>query len=232
MSDLTTYTTVAALAERLSTATAKPVRCLLTSMPATAALIWVGTCGVGFAQVRPMPGMGATSPVGTGTSGFNAQPNGIPLGATELNPGGLSPPSCAGTTAFGNGLAGPLSTFEGGSFIANSSACSSSTAGNSAGTGGPPQVGSTIGPTAGNSTTIPLGSTDLATPGESPVITNPAPSIPNPDASAPKVAAVPVPSLPSSPLPSSPTTPCLGTMNASVAGVLLPNGCSQILDAR
>jgi hypothetical protein len=228
MSSLASYATLAALAERLATAAAKPVRRLLTSMAAMAALIWVGTSVVGFAQISPPPGMGATSPLGTGSSGFSTQPNGIPLGATELNPGGLSPPSCAGTTASGNGLAGRMSTFDGGSLMANSSACSSSTAGNSASTGGVPQVGSTaIGPTAGNGTSIPLGSTNLATPGESPVITNPAPSIPNQNASPPNVAAVPAPSLPgpSSPNPSSPTTPCLGTMNASAVGALSPNSC-------
>jgi hypothetical protein len=228
MSNKAMYTETVALAEDLATATAKPVGRLLTRTPATAALIWLATSMVGFAQVSPTPGMGATSPLGMGSSGFNTQPNGIPLGATELNPGGLSPSPCPGTTASGTGLAGPLLTFDGGGLTSNSSACSSSTAGNSAGTGGPLQVGpTTSGPTAGNSTTIPLGSTDLATPGESPVITNPAPSLPNQNASPPSVASVPALSLPgpSSPPPSSPTTPCLSTMNAPVVGALSPNGC-------
>jgi hypothetical protein len=68
MSSLASYRTLAALAERLATAAAKPVRRLLTSMAATATLIWVGTNVVG-AQVSPPPGMGATSPLGTGSSG-------------------------------------------------------------------------------------------------------------------------------------------------------------------
>jgi hypothetical protein len=225
MSSLATYTAIAALASSPATAVTKPTRRLLTTMPATAALVWLNTCAVGFAQVSPTPGMGVTSPLGTGSSGFNTQPNGIPLGATELNPGGLSPSPCGGMTASGNGVAGSLSTFDGGSLISNSSACPS-TAGNSAGIGGTPQAGATTGgPTAGNST-IPLGSTELGAAGESPVISNPAPTIPTPSTSAPNVAVMPAPSLPSpsSPPPSSPTTPCVGAMNTSVAP-LSPSGC-------
>ncbi len=226
MSSLATYTAIAAPASSAAAVT-KPMRRLLTRMPATAALIWLNTCAVGFAQVSSTPGMGMTSPLGTGSSGFNTQPNGIPLGATELNPGGLSPSPCGGMTAYGNGVAGSLSTFDGGSLISNSSACTSSAAGNSAGIGGTPQAGATTGvPTAGNST-IPLGSTELGAAGESPIIINPAPSIPNPTTSAPNVAVMPAPSLPSpsSPPPSSPTTPCLGAMNTSVAPPLSPSGC-------
>jgi hypothetical protein len=231
MTSLATYSAIAALASSLATAVTKPMRRLLTRMPATAALVWLSTCAVGFAQVSPTPGMGATSPLGTGSSGFNTQSNGIPLGATELNPGGLSPSPCAGMTASGNGVAGALSTFDGGSVISNSSACTSSTAGNSAGIGGTPQAGATTGgPTAGNST-IPLGSTELGAAGESPVTTNPAPSIPNPSipnpsTSGPNVGVMPAPSLPgpSSPPPSSPTTPCFGAMN-TVTPLTSPSGC-------
>jgi hypothetical protein len=227
MSNLPTYRAIAHLAANLATAVTKSMLRLLTRMSATAALVWLSTCAVGVAQVSLTPGMGATSPLGSGSSGFNTQPNGIPLGATELNPGGLSPSPCAGMTASGSGVAGTLPTFDGGSLTSNSSACTSSTAGSSAGIGGPPQFGSTTGePAAGNST-IPLGSTELGTAGESPVTTNPAPSIPNPSASPPNVAVVPAPSLPglSSPPPSSATTPCLGTMNASVVGPFSPSGC-------
>jgi hypothetical protein len=201
------------------------MRHLLIRMPATAALIWLSTNAVGFAQVSPTSGTSATSPLGTGSSSFNTQQNGIPLGATELNPGGLSPLPCAGTTTSGNAPASPLSTFDGGGLTSNSSACGSSAAGNSAGNGGPPQAGSpTGGSTAGNGA-IPLGSTELATPGESPIPTNPAPAIPDPNASQPNVAATPTTSFPGRPSPSSPTTPCLGAMNVSGAGALPSSGC-------
>jgi hypothetical protein len=44
-----------------------------------------------LAQTSVTPGMGQTSPLGAMTSNSPSPPGGIPLGATELNPGRLSP---------------------------------------------------------------------------------------------------------------------------------------------
>src|SRR5947209_7558393 len=48
------------------------------------------------AQTAPMtPALGATSPLSGMGSATSGSPTGIPLGATEINPGGLSPGPCS-----------------------------------------------------------------------------------------------------------------------------------------
>jgi len=74
---------------------------------AIAAVILMG-CGAGHAQTSmSTPAMGATSPLGTlGPSGSSG--TGIPLGATEIDPGGVSPTVTVNCNAsgFGSGLSG------------------------------------------------------------------------------------------------------------------------------
>src|SRR6266481_6080295 len=74
----------------------------------TAAIFLFG-CGSGFAQTAPTLGMGATSPLGTMNFNAPSGPVGIPLGATELNTGGMSPLAggtlCTGTAASSGGTA-------------------------------------------------------------------------------------------------------------------------------
>src|SRR5271167_4233472 len=89
----------------------------------TAMVAFLAGCGAGFAQVGVMPGMGATSPVGSplGSTVANAPsgPGGIPLGATELNTGGESSltgaASCSGAAATGSAMetGGLSSPFDG-----------------------------------------------------------------------------------------------------------------------
>jgi hypothetical protein len=135
-------------------------------------------------------GMGMTSPFGgTGSAGQA----GIPLGSTELVPGGLSPapfdataaiPPCAtnGMTATtAAGTAGSDSTFDGGGLSgATSAAC------------GPVAPGGTVSGTqtqAGSATTaastlgsgaIPLGATELGGTGISPLEPGPTFALPSP----------------------------------------------------
>ncbi len=182
---------------------------------ATAALISIIGCGPSFAQMAPTPGMGATSPLGTTPSSPGLQPlgtmspipgtqaGGIPLGATEINPGGLSPMPCVGTTGVGVGsstgfgLAGSPATFDGGG-LSGSSACvptsRTTTAGQGAGSSSlPPGL-----PGSSTAGTISLDSTELGTPGESPIVTVPVPTV------------TPTPTAPSMSSPGLSPPPCLG----------------------
>src|ERR1700691_3808038 len=117
------------------------------------------------AQGSPTPGMGITLPLGTTLSDSSSPSGTIPLGATELNPPGLSPlimpcPNSASNAQFDGG----------GSSL--SSGCGSATANSSSGTSttsNPTSTTSVSGLTTGstNGSGIPLGATDLGTPGES-----------------------------------------------------------------
>src|SRR5947208_11244996 len=66
------------------------------------------SCGAGHAQTSmSTPAMGATSPLGTlGSSGSSG--TGIPLGATEIDPGGVSSTATVNCNAsgYGSGLSG------------------------------------------------------------------------------------------------------------------------------
>jgi hypothetical protein len=124
------------------------------------ALLLAGAFG---AQGQQSAGMGITSPLGTVTSNPSSASSAIPLGATELNPPGLSPlvmpcPNSASNAQFDGGGSGI------------SSGCGSTTANGSPGTStgsmfDAPTSGSTAG--SSNGSGIPLGATDLGTPGES-----------------------------------------------------------------
>jgi hypothetical protein len=156
-------------------------------------------------MTSPAPAIGATSPLGTGgmfpstgplipgtlpsdpggTVGAGA--TGIPFGATELTPGGLSPAPCLPGTA----TTGGLSTFDGGgtsgmsssgmagmsSLSGTATGCGTAQApGNAAGTGLVPNGLGTTQNSQLNGGTIPLGSTELNNGGVSPLPPIPGPS--------------------------------------------------------
>lgn len=148
-------------------------------------------CGPALAQTATtMPSVGVTSPLGI--LGSNAMSGtGVPLGATEIDPGGLSPstscvatdPSILGssTTSSTSGISSTTSgsTFDGGGF-AGTSNCTSVTPNT-------PNVTTTgiASPLSGLSTnlaggTIPLGATSLDGGGLSPLVAVPQPVMPTP----------------------------------------------------
>jgi len=106
------------------------------------------SCGVSFAQMAPLtptsPAMGATSPLGVLGATSSVGPVGIPLGSSELTPGGLSPAPldptvsidpCAGTGLSGTGTSGSASTFDGAGMSTNTMGSAMSSLG-SCGAGG------------------------------------------------------------------------------------------------
>jgi hypothetical protein len=132
------------------------MRPVLTTVGAT--LLLLVHCDVGFAQVSATPGAGGTSPLGSSLSSQPSTQGGIPLGATELDSGGLS---CSGTAT----TAGSNSNFDGGGMASTATGCTSGASGSSG-------TGSTLsGSTSGSArSAVPLGSTELGTPGESPAV--------------------------------------------------------------
>lgn len=145
-------------------------------------------CGAAEAQsATTTPGMGATSPLGMlGSSAAGG--TGVPLGATEIDPGGLSPatacvptdPSVLSidpTTSASGTNSG--STFDGGGLAGTSATTSSCTAGtNISSTGMASPLSGSPSNLAGG--TIPLGATELDGGGLSPMIAVPAPIVPTP----------------------------------------------------
>jgi hypothetical protein len=139
-------------------------------------LVVVACCEIvaADAQTTATPGMGPTSPLGTPSSdnsslGANASGlGGIPLGATEINTPGVSPlampcPNTSSNAAFDGG---------GSNLSSNCSSASSGNAGSAAAQmsgAGSAGSGSTTPSTSSGvvGSGITLGSTDLATPGES-----------------------------------------------------------------
>jgi hypothetical protein len=169
-----------------------------------ASVVIAGSSGA-LAQTAPIPGIGATSPLGT--TNFNAPsgPVGIPLGATELNVGGTSPlpglaqcasgampgiGSSASTGAFDGGGTSPGSAMGGttsggfdggGTTVGSATASSCTTTGTAASStlANTPATGLQV-PGGTSNTTIPLGSVELANPGVSPIVPVPAPTITTP----------------------------------------------------
>jgi hypothetical protein len=133
---------------------------------ALAAIIWFAAVTAAGAQAGPNPGMGATSPLGTIPLGtILSEPSsasgssGIPLGATEVDTPGVSPLQMPCPNTSSN------SAFDGGGSTA-SSACGSATTNSSSGIStASGSTASTLGSTTGSG--IPMGATDLGTPGES-----------------------------------------------------------------
>jgi hypothetical protein len=71
-----------------------------------AAVLILFGCEAGLAQTTTIPGIGLTSPLGIpgATSSASGLPTGIPLGATEINPGGLGLAPIGPTTPTANCL--------------------------------------------------------------------------------------------------------------------------------
>ncbi|MCK1439749.1 hypothetical protein [Bradyrhizobium sp. 15] len=126
------------------------------------------------------PGLGATSPLGTlgsnGSSGTGGISTTVPLAATEVAPGGLSPApastcnSTGASTAMGN--RGSTSTFDGGGMSSISSCISNST---STTTASASDVANSAASLVGG--TIPLDAVETAGAGLSPMVPVPAPSL-------------------------------------------------------
>jgi hypothetical protein len=155
----------------------------------TAAILTVAmSCGSSHAQSSMSPSaMGATSPLGMLGSGGSSG-TGIPFGATEINPGGLSPapnPNCGIRASSSGGYAmsasgttgtitGAASIFDGGGIAANGSAmsvagCASLQPPSSNGTASPLTTAVTGSQFRLDGGAIPLGSTELDSGGVSPM---------------------------------------------------------------
>jgi hypothetical protein len=139
--------------------------------PLAAIGCWIAITAV-QAQTTTTPGMGPTSPLSvpsSGDSSNSSNPGGIPLGSTEINTPGVSPlimpcPNTSSNSAFDGG--GSSLSNNCGSTSANnngSGAASMSGAGGATSITGSGVVGSGV----------PLGATDLGTPGESQTTTVP-----------------------------------------------------------
>jgi hypothetical protein len=116
--------------------------------------------GIAWAQTSPASGMGATSPLGSSPSDTSpAGSSAIPLGATELNVPGLSPMvSCPDASAN--------SAFDGGGVGVSSPSCSSQATATASQTASNPTTPG-LAVAGGSGSSIPLGATSLAMPGES-----------------------------------------------------------------
>lgn len=162
-----------------------------------AAMIWISGAAAS-AQTSSTPSMGATSPLGTqaSESSSSASVGNIPLGATELAQPGISPltmPCPSSNTSFdGGGMSASTGCSTAGT---NSSSATASASPSLSGA----DAGSMVGSTA--SSGVPLGATDLGTPGES--------------------QTIPVPSI-----SVAPCTQTAGVSNsANSTGVVSPGGC-------
>jgi hypothetical protein len=166
-----------------------------------AALALLCGCVAASAQTSTTPSaMGTTSPLGTldtsGTSG-----TGLPLGATEIDPGGLG--TLANSTCNASGSTGSI--FDGGGWVrldqqAQAPAARPRNPSSTTGTASPvssPGASSTLTLNGGN---IPLGATETNTTGASPLIAIPTPSI-------------------SSMTSGTTTTPCASSMTTSSAAL-------------
>jgi hypothetical protein len=134
-------------------------------LPILAAILTLS--GAAYAQVPGnSPAMGATSPLGVLGATTAPATSGIPLGATEINPGGLSPmplTTCATTsTATTNG------TFDGGGLTG----CTATTSQPSLSGTASPLTTPGSDPTQSGSA-IPLNATEITNGGISPLIVAP-----------------------------------------------------------
>jgi hypothetical protein len=157
--------------------------------------------------------LGATSPLSGLGSPTSGAPTGIPLGATEIDPGGLSPLPCS-SAAFSS-LAGSSqsgaaagTTFDGGGMF--SSGCNAAPEATVSSTGNVSPL-FTPGATSGSllsGGSIPLGATEIDNGGVSPMITIPSPDLP----SQMTVQALGVTSITTVPTVSSASpSPCTGS---------------------
>jgi hypothetical protein len=197
-------------------------------------------CNSAFAQIGgtgaasgSAPGIGQTSPLGVMGSNPSVGPIGIPLGATEFQPGGMSPlpsgtsldASCSAMGSTTSGLSGSTSVFDGGGTSGMSGSAPSSgtcSMGLGSGSGSPSQTGasgtspggSVPGQLAGRSG-IPMGATQLGSAGLSPTPTvspTVAPLVPSPPISA--IGSAPIVTTPSTTSPNSAIGNSVGCPNS------------------
>ena len=181
----------------------------LRSVSTTLAAL-VLSCSTSLAQMAPLtvisPAMGATSPLGipgalTGVTS-PVGPVGIPLGASELSPGGLSPApfdptaSTNSCSSVGNSSS---STFDAAGVSTNPTASCSvgASTGTASGTLSTSSLDGVTGSTV-SAGTIPLGATELDSGGLSPL--------------------VPPPTFGSSCVVGSPTTTTAAVLGSTIAG--------------
>ncbi|SEF10267.1 hypothetical protein SAMN05444161_8402 [Rhizobiales bacterium GAS191] len=219
----------------------KPTMTRLLIAMTTAALL---QSGPSLAQVGTavLPAIGMTSPLGSSSSFAPAGPVGIPMGAVELNPGGLSPMPlsstgsavCSGVGMSSSGMAGSVgmsssgssgssSTYDGGGMSGAMSGYAITTPSTLSGTCGSTASGSS---SSGTSATpsiaglssgragIPLGSTEVGNLGISPILVVPGPIS---TLSPPTSPGIPTLTLPASP-PSSASTGTSGLGVSCVGG--------------
>jgi hypothetical protein len=179
--------------------------------------------------------LGATSPLSGLGSPTSGAPTGIPLGATEIDPGGLSPLPCS-SAAFSS-LAGSSqsgaaagTTFDGGGMF--SSGCNAAPAATVSSTGNVSPL-FTPGATSGSllsGGSIPLGATEIDNGGVSPMITVPSPSLTSQMTvqSLSVTSMTPVPTVSSaSPSPCTGSTPSGGTSSGVTSGSTSTTGVTS-----
>jgi hypothetical protein len=212
-------------------------------------------CTPAFAQVSGTGaasgsalGIGQTSPLGVMGSSPSVGPIGIPLGATEFQPGGISPvpsgtllgTSCSATGSAASGMSGSTSTFDGGGATGTAMAGGAPSLGTcsmglGSGSSDPTQTGASAAPSGGSGpgqlggrSGIPMGATQLGSAGLSPTPTlspTVAPLVASPPISVfgslPTVAT-PSPTLPNSAIGNSvgcPTTGLSGRPGTSTPSI-------------
>src|SRR5258708_2872436 len=140
----------------------------------------LATCTTAHAQsASGTAGIGRTSPLGILGAFGGATGTGVPLGATEIDPGGLSPlPGIACDAAASGMTSTGASTFDGGGLTGSASP----TAGTGCTAGSTISPNGTASPLSGAATTstlgtaIPLGATEIDNAGIRPLITTPRPT--------------------------------------------------------
>ncbi len=152
-------------------------------------LLLVLSAGPSFAQLAPLtptaPAMGATSPLGLPGTTSPVGAVGIPLGATELSPGGVSPmpldptvsaDPCLGGGLSASGMSGTVSTFDGSGVATNTigtsaSSCGGTASGTTTTTAGLGGSNGGAAPGVAPVGSIPLDATELNNGGISPLVT-------------------------------------------------------------
>jgi hypothetical protein len=182
----------------------------------------VFACGLAQAQsALTPPGMGATSPLGAPGAPL-VGPVGIPLGATEINPGGLSPlPDATGSNCpaggpfDGGGSSAAVGILMSGTSAGGNCASMSSAMPSSGGIASPLFTPGTTAGSSPNGGTIPLGATEIGGGGVSQLGTVPIPGVQAFTLPAPVVG----PATSTSASSATTTTPCAGSAAMGITGL-------------
>jgi hypothetical protein len=170
-----------------------------------------------------VPAQNAVSGLGSPTSGA---PTGIPLGATEIDPGGLSPLPCSSLAGSSQSGAAAGTTFDGGGMF--SSGCNAAPAATVSSTGNVSPL-FTPGATSGSllsGGSIPFGATEIDNGGVSPMITVPSPSLTLQTLGAISMTTVPTVSS-ASPSPCTGSPPSGGTSSGVTSGSTSTTGVTS-----